>query len=98
MSTINVTNQTPRPASLSPAQRAEGQAIDMTPKTHPADHASQTGPATNPDANAYARQAANGEILDSRKLFGSRTEIGILHDGSLYRLKITRQGKLILNK
>ena len=25
-------------------------------------------------------------------------EIGIDHDGSLYRLKITRQGKLILNK
>ncbi|MEQ8480589.1 MAG: hemin uptake protein HemP [Hoeflea sp.] len=52
----------------------------------------------SPDSNAYARQAADGEILDSRKLFGSRTEIGILHDGSLYRLKITRQGKLILNK
>ena len=37
-------------------------------------------------------------ILESRALFGDRKEIGIEHDGAVYRLKITRQGKLILNK
>lgn len=38
------------------------------------------------------------KVVESSDLFGRRTEIGIMHDGSLYRLKITRQGKLILNK
>lgn len=37
-------------------------------------------------------------VIDSRELFGKAQEIGIMHEGSLYRLKITRQGKLILNK
>lgn len=37
-------------------------------------------------------------IIESRALFGDRKEIGIEHDGAVYRLKITRQGKLILNK
>lgn len=39
-----------------------------------------------------------GRTLESRELFAGRTEIGIEHEGALYRLKITRQGKLILNK
>ena len=34
----------------------------------------------------------------STDLFEGSTEVGIEHAGSLYRLKITRQGKLILNK
>jgi hemin uptake protein HemP len=37
-------------------------------------------------------------ILDSASLFNGVREIGIEHYGALYRLKITRQGKLILNK
>lgn len=36
--------------------------------------------------------------LSSNALFQGEHEIGIEHDGALYRLKITRQGKLILNK
>jgi hemin uptake protein HemP len=36
--------------------------------------------------------------LTSQSLFQGEHEIGIDHGGSLYRLKITRQGKLILNK
>jgi hemin uptake protein HemP len=36
--------------------------------------------------------------LTSDSLFLGTHEIGIEHRGSLYRLKITRQGKLILNK
>ncbi|MGP2492177.1 hemin uptake protein HemP [Mesorhizobium sp. PUT5] len=36
--------------------------------------------------------------LSSNALFQGEHEIGIEHHGALYRLKITRQGKLILNK
>lgn len=36
--------------------------------------------------------------LSSEALFDGSREIGIEHHGALYRLKITRQGKLILNK
>jgi hemin uptake protein HemP len=36
--------------------------------------------------------------VSSAALFAGENEIGIDHRGSLYRLKITRQGKLILNK
>lgn len=36
--------------------------------------------------------------LSSSSLFQGEHEIGIEHHGALYRLKITRQGKLILNK
>jgi len=36
--------------------------------------------------------------LSSNTLFQGQHEIGIEHHGALYRLKITRQGKLILNK
>ncbi|WP_313958401.1 hemin uptake protein HemP [Chelativorans salis] len=36
--------------------------------------------------------------VTSDDLFCGRREIAIEHAGSFYRLKITRQGKLILNK
>jgi hemin uptake protein HemP len=44
------------------------------------------------------QQPQSVRTLDSAALFAGRTEIVIDHDGALYRLKITRQGKLILNK
>ncbi|MEO3999972.1 hemin uptake protein HemP [Mesorhizobium sp. CAU 1732] len=37
-------------------------------------------------------------IVTSDSLFRGTHEIGIEHEGAMYRLKITRQGKLILNK
>ncbi len=37
-------------------------------------------------------------VLGSEVLFKGNKEVGIEHGGYLYRLKITRQGKLILNK
>jgi hemin uptake protein HemP len=36
--------------------------------------------------------------FDTTELFGTDTEIEITHQHTVYRLKITRQGKLILNK
>ena len=46
-----------------------------------------------PDATGHATRT-----ISSDHLFAGDHEIGIEHRGSLYRLKITRQGKLILNK
>jgi len=57
------------------------------------------------DASSLSRtrEALAGErdfvrTVTSEALFGGQREIGIDHRGALYRLKITRQGKLILNK
>ena len=36
--------------------------------------------------------------IDSQALFAGRREIEIRHEGKVYRLRITRNGKLILNK
>ncbi|HEY4200691.1 MAG TPA: hemin uptake protein HemP [Devosiaceae bacterium] len=36
--------------------------------------------------------------FNTAELFGEATEVEIEHEDALYRLKITRQGKLILNK
>ncbi|HHZ09351.1 MAG TPA: hemin uptake protein HemP [Rhizobiales bacterium] len=45
-----------------------------------------------------ARDRESVRTVTSEALFGGHREIGIDHRGALYRLKITRQGKLILNK
>jgi hemin uptake protein HemP len=37
-------------------------------------------------------------VLTTEVLFGGRDEIILLHNGSPYRLRITRQNKLILTK
>jgi hemin uptake protein HemP len=37
-------------------------------------------------------------VVRSADLFGERKEIVIEHDGERYRLRITRRGKLILQK
>lgn len=41
---------------------------------------------------------ANIKTYGSSELFEGAKEVSIKHAGSVYRLKITRQGKLILNK
>lgn len=37
-------------------------------------------------------------ILRSEKLFAAKTEIVIVHNGERYRLRLTRRGKLLLQK
>lgn len=49
-------------------------------------------------ADANRVSAAAPRTVTSQSLFLGEREIGIEHHGALYRLKITRQGKLILNK
>ena len=41
---------------------------------------------------------ASPPIIRSDDLFHGETEVLIAHANAIYRLKITRQGKLILNK
>lgn len=48
--------------------------------------------------SAPIRPTLQVRTVTSESLFDGTHEIGIEHRGSLYRLKITRQGKLILNK
>ena len=45
-----------------------------------------------------AAAAAEIRTVESSDLFAGSNEILIRHDGVIYRMKITRQGKLILNK
>ncbi|MDQ0563821.1 hemin uptake protein HemP [Rhizobium mesoamericanum] len=41
---------------------------------------------------------AEMRVLESAEIFRGATEIMIRHGSVVYRMKITRQGKLILNK
>ena len=41
------------------------------------------------------RQAS---VIESDYLFAEKKEVRIRHDGQVYRLRVTRNGKLILNK
>lgn len=46
-----------------------------------------------------ARPTEGGKrVIDTADLFGGDSEVIIRHEGTIYRMKITRQGKLILNK
>ncbi|MFP4353780.1 MAG: hemin uptake protein HemP [Phycisphaerae bacterium] len=45
-----------------------------------------------------ARDFAEDGRLDSAELFARRDEVLIHHQGEVYRLRLTRNGKLILNK
>ena len=37
-------------------------------------------------------------LYTSPELFGDQSEIRICHEGEIYRIRITRNGKLIMNK
>ena len=50
---------------------------------------------TQPVQHAAAQEI---RIVESTDIFLGQTEIMIKHEGVIYRMKITRQGKLILNK
>ena len=64
----------------------------------PADPDERDGHRTG-DAGAAPQPVLNGgPLVSSTALFGRHTEVGISHAGEIYRLRITRQGKLVLNK
>lgn len=51
-----------------------------------------------PQAVAPAPAPLDEPVLASETLFAGRREVVIRHDGHDYRLRITRQNKLILTK
>jgi hemin uptake protein HemP len=58
---------------------------------------------SSPDKNQLHASAApqadeDVSVLASEQLFAGRSEIRVRHRGLEYRLRITRQGKLILTK
>ncbi len=54
---------------------------------------------STPDAEAQPTRAPTVPApIDTRDLFGEARELMINHDGALYRLRITRNHKLILTK
>jgi hemin uptake protein HemP len=55
-------------------------------------------PTPAPAVPAVGRRVARPRELDSGTLFGPDTEVLIRHDDTLYRLRKTGQGKLILTK
>ncbi len=50
------------------------------------------------DEMPQAHPVTSTRVIDSAAIFRGNSEIMIRHDGVIYRMKITRQGKLILNK
>lgn len=58
-----------------------------------------TEPAERPTSVPPTSPASPQEAdFDSTVLFAGRSEIRIAHQDAIYRLRITRAGKLILNK
>ena len=44
------------------------------------------------------RDVIQPKVIQTKDLFGTEREICLEHDGERYRLRITRRGKLILQK
>ena len=70
---------------------SEGPAADVVGK--------MTQAPERPDAqSARPEQTQRPRQLASETLFQGATELEILHDGAVYRLRRTGKGKLLLNK
>lgn len=82
---------TPTPAAASPDTERNGIVNSYTPLNHPSFRRSV-------ETSHDLLQRAPSRVVTSESLFRGSFEIGIEHEGSMYRLRITRQGKLILNK
>lgn len=50
------------------------------------------------DVQTSSWTGAPKRVIEAKELFENESEVGIIHDGSMYRLRVTRSGKLILNK
>lgn len=69
---------------------------NYTPFNHPSFRRSTVAEGAHAPAPRPIDRMAR--VVTSQSLFRGSYEIGIDHEGAMYRLKITRQGKLILNK
>ncbi|MDF2374030.1 MAG: hemin uptake protein HemP [Rhizobiaceae bacterium] len=70
--------------------------MSSTEKTSLEHNHSQAGGSQADDSGGV--QEPRIRTLNSDDLFEGAKELGIEHQGLFYRLKITRQGKLVLNK
>ena len=52
----------------------------------------------NQSKNEFQDVKKENRLYESPQLFGSRNEIMIRHKGEIYRIRITRNDKLIMNK
>jgi hemin uptake protein HemP len=51
------------------------------------------------ETDAVAKRPPHREgVVESDDLFAERNEVQIRHAGEVYRLRVTKNGKLILNK
>jgi hemin uptake protein HemP len=50
------------------------------------------------DAEAAPSSQEPAVVIPAERIFGERREVWIEHNGERYRLRITRRGKLILQK
>ena len=56
---------------------------------------------SNPNHQTKPRSTdprSSDQSVDSRELLRGRRELHIRHEGEVYRLRVTRNGRLILNK
>lgn len=66
---------------------------------HRSPGARPTGAEAEAQATRPAPAAGDRPVtLDTAQLFDGRSEVRLLHRGQEYRLRVTRQGKLILTK
>uniref|UniRef100_UPI0035B198C8 hemin uptake protein HemP n=1 Tax=Hylemonella sp. TaxID=2066020 RepID=UPI0035B198C8 len=70
----------------------------MNPSAQPPLFAQPTAPATDPADTAGVLRQPGGPSLDSQALLQGGRAVSIRHNGEVYRLQATRQGKLILTK
>jgi hemin uptake protein HemP len=54
--------------------------------------------ANRPPATGSERSGQNEKVIESDELFQGAREVVIRHNQDRYVLRVTRQGKLILNK
>lgn len=55
-------------------------------------------PVTAPVPSVQASAAGSSPVLSSQSVLQGRSQVAIEHNGAVYRLQTTRQGKLILTK
>lgn len=58
----------------------------------------RTGADMTAEGIGHSRRDAPERVIDTQDLFGGAREVLIRHNDAVYRLRITRFGKLILNK
>ena len=58
----------------------------------------QTDPQPDPSAPHVRSECLDCPVWQSAQLFGDRREVLIQHEGAIYRLRKTRNGRLILQK